>query len=164
MRPSLERGDAPADIIRFDLHIELERAKGENVEELVPMRRLLQQVDDAELRVELATKEKLCDRLRSELSDITKAHNVRLEYYVTLQVTSDEVADPVRNPKKNFHEQLGGMETELVELDTSIRRKVTTIRYLTTLKEEEGGPVDRECVICACPYENGPSLTPLLPS
>ena len=46
------------------------------------------------LRKELGLKDKVFDRLKSELQDITTAFNSRLTYFAQLQIISDFVIDP----------------------------------------------------------------------
>lgn len=93
--PCLEEGDTPEEILRFELLVERIEAKGEGEEqtEPVPLRHIIGTLKEAldkttvleekkllelelrRLKKEVAAKEKVADRLRSELSDVTKAFN-----------------------------------------------------------------------------------------
>jgi hypothetical protein len=93
--PCLEEGDTPDEILRFELLVERIEAKGEDEEETepVPLRHIigtlkealekttvpeekkLLELESRRLKKEVSAKEKVADRLRAELSDVTKAFN-----------------------------------------------------------------------------------------
>lgn len=93
--PSIEQGDTPEAVLRFELLVERVEAKGEGQEEteVVPFRHIVSKLKEAaegtmsarerallqkemeRLREEREEKEKVADRLRGELTDVTKAFN-----------------------------------------------------------------------------------------
>ncbi|KAK4700839.1 E3 ubiquitin-protein ligase SHPRH, partial [Phenoliferia sp. Uapishka_3] len=120
LAPSLEKGDSPADILRYELLVERDQAKGEGNEdvEVQPLQNSIKALKDASerasrdeeaemldresrrLRIIFAEKGKLFDRLKSEFNDLTTAFNMRLQYFAQLQQISDDVRDPdFANPK-----------------------------------------------------------------
>ncbi|KAK4051523.1 hypothetical protein OIO90_004737 [Microbotryomycetes sp. JL221] len=179
--PTLEAGDTPEDILRFDLLRQRVEARGEGQEELevVPLRSSHRALLDASetahnnqeytllkkeadrLRKEIAEKEKLADRFRDELNDVTKAFNARLNYFAQLQVLSDAVADPNLDPRRfrGFIIELEAMAAEEEQLELSVKAKESSRRYLETLNDQGHNEVDTTCVICSDTYTRGALTT-----
>ncbi|KAK4049943.1 hypothetical protein OIV83_003767 [Microbotryomycetes sp. JL201] len=180
--PSLEQGDTPEDVLRFELLRERVEARGSDNEEVdvVPLRAttrvLLEAKDRAYRSIEIAVlkqeaerlkqvvadKEKLADRFRDELTDITKAFNARLNYFAQLQTLSDAVADPNLDPRhfRGFMIELEMMAAEEDQLEMSIKAKESSRRYLESLSDGGGNStVDATCVICSDTYTRGALTT-----
>ncbi|GAA5983366.1 hypothetical protein JCM11641_006047 [Rhodosporidiobolus odoratus] len=176
--PSLEFGNSPAEILRYELLVDMLEAKGEDREhyEPKPLRQLIKQLKDAaenaeeDEEAELAilgregarlTKtveplEKVADRLRSELADLSKAFNTRLSYFAQLQTISDEVADPKDDVLDQLEAQIVALREDELELQAAIAGKQSRRRYLDNLNnpddvEEE----ERVCPICQEFFDSG---------
>lgn len=82
--PSIDRGDSPADVLRYELLVERSEAKGEgNAElEIVPLRNLIKSIKDAS---EV--------RRREEEEELLKEELKRLQAIVSLLFFSSEGAD-----------------------------------------------------------------------
>ncbi|KAM0786243.1 hypothetical protein ACM66B_007043 [Microbotryomycetes sp. NB124-2] len=180
--PTIEQGDTPEDILRFELLRERIQARGEDQEEVdvVPLRATVRALIEAKertsnefelsllkkesdrLKQDVADKEKLADRFRDELADITKAFNARLNYFAQLQTLSDAVADPNLDPRtfKGFPTELEIMEATEEQLELSIKAKESSRRYLETLSDGDGNSnLDATCVICSDTYTRGALTT-----
>ncbi|KPV71995.1 uncharacterized protein RHOBADRAFT_56135 [Rhodotorula graminis WP1] len=177
--PSLESGHSPADVLRYELHVERLEAKGDGNEfaEVVPLRSLIKQLREAaerstsqneiaildrernRLTQNLAKLEKVADRLRAELADLVDAFNARIVYFANLQKLSDDVADPDFS-----HRSWRGLlvETELLrqeehEHKVDIESKQSRRRYLENLNSPDNQQEDEErsCPICADNWTRG---------
>ncbi|BGP51473.1 hypothetical protein JCM10450v2_007415 [Rhodotorula kratochvilovae] len=179
LAPTIESGHSPAEVLRYELLVERLEAKGEDNEfaEVIPLRQLIKQLKEAAERSHtqheiaildrernriaqnLGTLEKVGDRLRAELSDLTKAFNVRLTYFANLQQISDEVADPDMG-SKNWRGLLIEMEElrqEELDQKASIDSKQSRRRYLENLNspDERDDEEETTCPICADTFEKG---------
>ncbi|SCV70192.1 BQ2448_1586 [Microbotryum intermedium] len=180
--PTLEQGDTPRDILTFELTVERLQAKGKDMEahEVVGLKRMvgrLRDVRDADyvsikegellsieidrLTAAIKPKEKVVDRLRLELGDITRAMNVRIRYFTQLQALSDAVADP-DTYHRGWRGYLGEMEAlyeQEEKMEAEIRLKRSSRRYLDSLNESSELKADvnetTTCVICSEEYSRG---------
>ncbi|GAA5826106.1 hypothetical protein JCM3770_003829 [Rhodotorula araucariae] len=179
LAPTIESGQSPAEVLRYELLVERLEAKGEDNEfaEIIPLRQLIKQLKEAAERSHtqheiaildrernriannLAALEKVGDRLRAELSDLTKAFNVRLTYFANLQQISDDVADPDMGAK-NWRGLLIEMEElrqEELDQKATIDSKQSRRRYLENLNSPEDRDAEEEttCPICADTFDKG---------
>ncbi|KAI5481086.1 SNF4 family helicase/atpase [Pseudohyphozyma bogoriensis] len=211
--PTLERGDLPADILRYELLVERAGVQGERnipqkpkpgpaegekkkrkkkddedsdeddgVEEedpnALPIRTIISKlktlIDDADpmvvrdeelallknemsrLRAQLAPKEKIIDRLRAEHADVSKAFNDRVQYFIQLQIISDDVGDPDFESRKwkGLAAEMDALRDEEDTLALSIIKKKSERRYLESLNGEEAEE-DAQCLICGDEYTHG---------
>ncbi|SCZ87292.1 BZ3500_MvSof-1268-A1-R1_Chr2-2g04758 [Microbotryum saponariae] len=179
--PTLEQGDTLRDILTFELTVERLQAKGDGMEahEVVGLKRMigrLKDTRDAEyvsakerelliididrLTAAIKPKEKVADRLRLELGEITRAMNVRIRYFTQLQALSDAVADPdtYRRGWRGYLSEMEALREQELKVEAEIRLKLASRRYLDSLNETSGLKADvneTTCVICSEPYTRG---------
>ncbi|GAA5891640.1 hypothetical protein JCM8208_007354 [Rhodotorula glutinis] len=178
--PSLESGHSPADVLRYELHVERLEAKGDGNEfaEVVPLRSLIKQLREAaerstvqneiaildrernRLTQNLAKLEKVADRLRAELADLFHAFNERIVYFANLQKLSDDVADPDMAHKswRGLLVEQEVLRQEEHEHKADIESKQSRRRYLENLNSNDNDNEDdqeRTCPICADQFDRG---------
>ncbi|KDE04385.1 hypothetical protein, variant [Microbotryum lychnidis-dioicae p1A1 Lamole] len=179
--PTLEQGDTPRDILTFELTVERLQAKGDDMEahEVVGLKRMvgrLKDTRDAEyvsakerelliieidrLTAAIKPKEKVADRLRLELGEITRAMNVRIRYFTQLQALSDAVADPdtYRRAWRGYLGEMEALREQELKVEADIRLQLASRRYLDSLNETSRLKADvneTTCVICSEPYTRG---------
>ncbi|GAA5838983.1 hypothetical protein JCM9279_002557 [Rhodotorula babjevae] len=177
--PTLESGHSPADVLRYELHVERLEAKGEGNEfaEALPLRSLIKQLREAaerstsphevaildrernRLTQNLAKLEKVADRLRAELALVTTAFNERIVYFANLQKLSDDVADPDMQHKswRGLLLEMESLRQEENEHKADIESKQSRRRYLKNLNSSDNQQEDEErtCPICADTFSRG---------
>ncbi|GAA5863433.1 hypothetical protein JCM8547_006979 [Rhodosporidiobolus lusitaniae] len=175
--PTIEFGNTPAEVLRYELEVERIEAKGEGREFYEPSslrsltKKLKEAEDDTDRPAEAALLERekkrilgiiapledVADRLRLELDQITKCFNARVTYYAQLQLISDTVADPDMGAKgwKGLENEIAALKAEEAELVQSIASKAQRRRYLENLNAPDAEQEAKECPICAEFFSRG---------
>ncbi len=181
-KPTPERGNTTAEIIRWERYVERIEAKGEGNQkkEPEPIRKLLQQLKDAldrattpedkalldkemkRLRKLLADTLAVADRLKAELAKLTSAFNTRVEYFKQLQVINDDVQDPDFHARawKGMQNEIEAREQEEAKVLKDMEKKETHLRYLTSLAANDLEAGDSKeaatCPVCLdADYDKG---------